>query len=314
MKTSNYLILALLSLIVFSCKKQQEDTIQQTTQQISKIETFYNGIEPKDESKYIDNLPVSSLSEKELELYMAGIRERSELEKPTYELKSSSGSVGVIKSGSCSSYTTFTVYLDNQDYQTLAYPNLWTNYWGAEGWTGDCSINQNNVTLKFCLVSDQFSTVDGRYAVLRTSVHPSLHYLDKYFDCEDNNNASWCQLGSTTYNNNFNNWGSGSTAVTKMNGGNFEMYCDYYDSSLNPPSGFGFPNLGIAYGVFGTLNTGSPMLNSKGKIVTLEETNRNAGWCHMDIPNRSNGVEDVIYWGGGTNNQTTLCFTKVKEF
>jgi len=40
MKTSNYLILALLSLIVFSCKKQQEDTIQQTTQQISKIETF----------------------------------------------------------------------------------------------------------------------------------------------------------------------------------------------------------------------------------------------------------------------------------
>ena len=47
MKTSNYLILALLSLIVFSCKKQQEDTIQQTTQQISKIETFYNGLSPK---------------------------------------------------------------------------------------------------------------------------------------------------------------------------------------------------------------------------------------------------------------------------
>lgn len=311
MKTSYYLTLFFFCFIAFSCKKQQDDAIQQTTQQISKIETFYNGIGPKDESKYIDNLPVSSLSEKELEIYMAGIRERSELEKPTYELKSSTGSVGVIKSGSCSNYTTFSVYLDNQDYQ--GYPNLWNSLWGTDGWTGDCSINQNNVTLKFCLVPDVFYTVPGKYAVLRTSVHTSLNYLDKYFDCEDNGNASWCMLGSTLYNNNFNNWGAGSTSVTKMNGGNFEMYCDYYDSSLNTPSNNGFPNLGIAYGVFGTLIT-PPMNNLQGRIFTLEETNNNAGWCHMDIANGSHGVDNVIYWGGSNNNQTFMYFTKVKEF
>jgi hypothetical protein len=142
-------------------------------------------------------------------------------------------SVGIIPAtGSCpNGQGVSTIYMDDEDHN---------NANGRGGWIG-ATTSTNNTTFRFCRVSGSLfralattNQVQHHYAVLKLgSVCPagSVEFA-RAFDNEDHNNQ---------------NWASGPIAPNSSTHNTVLVFCLFRSAATTMS---GFPNLGIAYGVF----------------------------------------------------------------
>jgi hypothetical protein len=298
MKTIIKSILILMSVFFCSCQKKSD-----VTQEINKVETVYEGVGEKNEACPKPN-PNATLSktgmatDEFIKSYMLKYEKNQDLTTFKNELKSSSGQVGVIRSGkNCGAYATLEIWLDDEDDSNVGW---------ITGWTGDIEYPGGNAHLYFCVVPDYFNYVTyARFAVLKLSASNTYSYtVRRFFDCEDDDNRGWINYNGTKTKP-YAPWGAGTTSMD--NRGNFDMYLMYYPYDQRKSGATvvnSYPSFGFSYGVFGNMGSWN------GELQTTEEHDGNINQCYKDGARSTTtvsgisgvpGVDDLIYGYTGTN-------------
>jgi hypothetical protein len=299
MNTKNYcfLLIVLTTTFFSSCDKETDKT-DNTTTQITKIETSLKAGETKLEG-YSDGQKIETIAPQDYINSIQAALEQSTSKVFATKSTSSSYLVGVFSNGSCGAYRKLTVYMDTEDSD----PNS-----SATGWTGASIIwddTKRDAYFYFCIVdgSGFQRTSTAAYATLKVdaSLPSGVSTFNRYFDNEDKSNG--------------NSWAIDDVAQTKTGslgtctfGNNDMLAFNYYTVSTVANT---FPDLGISYGVLGTFG------DTKGSIYTDDEDSNNANWLNLtlfnDNTNTYNSRVDVASVSdllkGGEN--TTLYISKV---
>lgn len=315
MKNSKYIIPFLFSisigLLLISCEKEDlslvnegntvENDANYTIEQIEKAQYCYDYISSNNKNVDYDKYETSASSD-----YIKLIKEKLEYNEPIKKtlLKAlGEQSVGVLKNGSCGTYHELRIFMDNEDNRPAS---------KSFGWTGSSYIDgDKNIWLKFCVVPDAFSNSSrGGFAVLNlgfkfkntSSDKFEQQFIERYFDNEDNSNKN--RYEST--------WDGDNLGVLWPNtmDRNTKLIFRYYDKGKYD---HGFPDYGISYGVFGTLDG----FSQKGYLYTDDEDSSNANWCRYKRIDVSGKVVQSSYISGVTGiiqagSNTKLYTTKVR--
>ncbi len=278
-------ILLFVAIVVsfLSCQKetivteneQEKLTIESIYEMIGKVETAYNGLEPKEEYEVYDSLgKVETFVSDEVLKLLSQVH--SENHKEPMLKSASNPMVGVIKVNgyTCGNYDLLEIFMDCED------SNPGTCYLGNPhaDWTVD---GNKNVWLRFCIVPlSNFSNhklMD--YAVLAFDKGGGANFVERSFDNEDKNNKN-----QTKYNNvvcdRYPNMKLSYVGDAVLQDHNTTLAFYYFPS--NSYSRTGFPNLGIEYSVFSKFQV-TPAMHPfyfafNGGVLTDDEDSKNANW------------------------------------
>jgi len=158
----------------------------------------------------------------------------------------------------CGEYDELWVFMDCEDSN---------NNNNKGGWTG-ATVVDRNITLKFCLVPQSLFSRSKyhTYAVLDLNWEPYAN-IERYFDNEDDGNTNYVKLNGTEINPNY----YFPDALEQSNNTLLSFYVFWQDANNGSTT---FPNLGIQYGVFGTLSG-----KSQGYVYSDDEDNSNVNYC-----------------------------------
>jgi hypothetical protein len=197
--------------------------------------------------------------------------------------------VGVIPGSTCPSGSErITIRMDDEDNQ---------NANSSSGWIG-AIVSNNNTTFVFCRVDGaQFLPMEAPYAVLQLAAQcpPYSFPFTRYFDNEDSQNIN------TSTGNIWPNWTSWANSDTQLN------FCLFGAFSWG---GWGFPDLGMEYGVFASNLPNSGLAN--GHLYTDDEDQSNQNAFDTDYYNLGTSASQII-WGDNGDRNTHFALVKVKN-
>ena len=351
-KSQVLLLFVCVTVLVTSCKKadfnKDSGTDNSTTEQISKIETSWDGISEKNES---DN------SSPKLEFAASPVMIKGEMDRVNQKyqeylsnLGTGSSSVlrignwvGVIKNdANCVGYDEIEIYMDCED------NNSATKWDGSGGsYRPSTWVINSNARMKYCIVpgNDFHAYSDAsagafRYAVLRvtTNFYSDAFETNRYYDNEDHNNANtaWYQPWSGS---GFSIKGSTNQTTsiyrTYIDGNSLLSFHVFDAGRLTPTTFVQWPDFnGMSYGVFGCCiplrNTSDP--NYSSILYTDDEDANNfnyfsadedvsafypAAGYSFDASNPLIAIVEGVYKAGGFFNHggyidTQMFLTKVR--
>ncbi|MCX7985324.1 MAG: hypothetical protein N2662_00095 [Bacteroidales bacterium] len=280
MKKKLYLF-TIITFFLTYCTKQEEQNI---TKEIEKIETAYKEGDTKIETfLQPGENKIETFASEEVKDQIRRTLEKNNSKKTTY-LKAFSRLAGVIANGSCGTFSTIEIFMDCEDTRNSS---------STGGWTGSCGLpGGRNAYLKFCIVDAYYFThiIGINYAILHLggNIPGGVSAIVRYFDNEDDDNINWAYLDGKEI-------PKGTWYGQSWFEYNTRMGFLYYPS-VNAFGNSSFPNLGISYGVFGSIGA------NRGYIHTDDEDSRNSNWCFKYVYNKNNGT----YTKTDINDQTTI--------
>ncbi|QTE22135.1 hypothetical protein [Polaribacter cellanae] len=198
---------------------------------------------------------------------------KSYTKQKIYSKSSGINFVGVFKDLTCAGNEELKIFMDCEDSRPTT---------KTEDWTGDSYADRNkNLTLKFCIVPNNFVKTNYDYAILNltSNVPNSTIRIDRYFDNQDRKNANNSTInGSLT---------QGWKGYTLLSGGNYQLSWIMYQKTNSSQA---LPSFNMSYGVLGRFGTNK---YNKGYILSDDEDSRNANRC--DVYNySSSGIKTLL--------------------